>query len=116
MISHYPKPEVEMEVFVVPSGHKGNPFTADIIKVGRKWATLDSNMGRFDIKTWRIDGGAYSSPGTCYPNEQEYNDEQELNKAWRKLSDFFRHHYTRHPDVTVEKIKQAAELLGVDFV
>ncbi len=114
MNTRYPKPEVGMEVFVVPcSNHRGKPYTATIAKTGRIWATLDGNNGRFDISTWRLDGGQYSSPGTCYPSEQEYNAQQELSKAWSKLSDRFRHHYTRHPDVTLEKIKQAAELLGI---
>lgn len=116
MNSHYPKPLVGMEVFVVPtSSRREKPYTATIKSIGRKWITLDGYNGRFDISDWRIDGGNYSSPGTVYPSEQVYNAEQELNKAWGKLSDVFRHHYTRHPDVTVEKIKQAAELLGVDL-
>jgi hypothetical protein len=103
-----------MEVFVVPSDHRGNPFTADIIKVGRKWATLDSNAVRFDIKTWRIDGGAYSSPGTCYPNEQEYNDQQELKKMWASFKQEI--YYASMPhELTIEAIKKAAMLLGVDL-
>lgn len=111
-IDHYPKPEVGMEVFIKWSGRHHITGIAIITKIGRKWATLNQCNGRFDISTWRLDGGDYGSPGTCYPSEQEYNDQQAVIAAW---TEFRRkaQHLLMPSSVTVEKIKQASELLGI---
>jgi hypothetical protein len=116
MISHYPKPEVGMEVFYVPSSHRrGNPYSVTIAKVGKKWVTLAGHFGRFDIATWELDGGNYSSPGTCYPSEEEYNAQQLLSTTWREFKEKVK--YRHVPDsVTVEKIWQAADILGVELL
>ncbi len=114
-ISHYPKPEVGMEVYYVPSNSRWEkPCTMKIKKIGRKWATLEGRFGRFDMSTWRVDGGDYSSPATCYPSEDEYNNQKELCRLWDayvfKLS-----RWQVPPLATVEKIKQTAELLGIEL-
>lgn len=115
-IDHYPKPEVGMDVFVVTTAYRTlRTTTATIVKVGRKWATLNGCIGRFDITTWRLDGGNYSSPGTCYPSEQEYLAQQELIKSWSEFKKKV-HCMWLHHSVTVEKIRQAAELLGMELL
>lgn len=115
MIDNYPKPEVGMEVFVVKPGYR-KPYIATVTKVGRLWATLDGRNGRFGINTWRLDGRAgYSSPGTVYPSEQEYNTQQELLKTWSEFRKKVQYQ-SMNDSVTVEKIRQAAAILGVELL
>jgi hypothetical protein len=110
---HYQKPEVGMLVFVVHTNRSmaiGSTIT--IAKVARKWATL-SNGERFDISTWVLDPGNYNNFGNVYQTEQDYIEEQAINMCWmlfrRKISD-----NNKHSDiVTIERIKQAAEILGI---
>ena len=105
-----------MDVFVVK--HHRIQYTSKITKVGRKWITLEKYNGRswrFDIKTWRLDGGEYYSPGTCYPSEQEYLSQQALNNAWLELRKKIQYK-SINPDVTLEKVRQAAALLGIELV
>lgn len=111
MKSHYPKPEVGMEVFVVYRNTKRieNQF---ISGVGRKWITLDS-FNRFDKETWEIDGVKYVSPGIVYPSEQYYLEERDLNNAWDELITLVR--CIRIPkNMTVEKIKEIIKLMELD--
>jgi hypothetical protein len=79
-----------------------------VLKVGRKWATLD-NQARIDLSDWLADGGAYSSPGRCYLSKQEYDDEQELLDKWET---FAKRVSERNPPegMTIGKITQLTEL------
>ena len=107
MKSHYPKPEVGMEVFVVEGWRK----STEIIKsVGRKWVTFGRFNKRFDKETWTIDGGKYVSPGDVYPSEQYYIEELDLVAAWNELCRVMR--IIRIPNgMTVEKIKEIRKML-----
>ena len=107
-IEDYPKPEIGMEIFVVGYGYRKS-YLETIKKVGRKWVTLANGI-RFDIKTWKLDGN-----GICYPSEHEYSKRQELERAWDNLRNYFMFKYSRNPDVTLEQIKQAAELLKINL-
>ena len=113
MNDHYPKPEVGMDVFVVKR-HR-TPYSRKITKIGRIWATLENSNDRFDITTWRLDGGKYSSPGVCYPSEHEYISQQALNNAWWELRKKLQYQSMSH-DVTLEKVRQAAALLGIELL
>ena len=113
-IEHYPKPEVGMAIFVVPAGnHRGKPYTVTITKIGRKWAELGLYNYRMDMTTWRLDGGGYLSPGTCYPSEQTYIEEVELSRMWDSFVSNLSRWYPPS-SVTVEAIKQAEKLLGLE--
>ena len=62
-----------------------SPETVTIEKVGRKWLHL-SNGHRADIDTLRLDGGEYSSPGTCWESESDYNHHKDLEYRWKDIS------------------------------
>lgn len=112
MKSHYPKPQVGMEVFVV---YRMTQTIKVITNVGNKWVYFgdESLIRRFDKETWKIDNGRYASPGDVYPSEQYYNEECELNNAWDELITSIR--CIRMPkDMTVEKIKEIRKIMGID--
>ncbi|MBI2725416.1 MAG: hypothetical protein HYX42_04120 [Polaromonas sp.] len=87
---------------------KNQPVT--VTKVGRKWATL-SNSYRIDIHTHIADGGSYSSPGSCYPNEAAYVAEQLANAAFSKLKNSMG--WAPRDGVKIRDIYEAARLLGL---
>ena len=113
-IEHYPKPEVGMEVFVVPSNRRQKSYIDTITKVGWKFVELKCYKRRFLIDTWRIADGQYSSQGTCYPSEQHYNDKAALFSTWITFKNMIT--YANRPEkATVERIQQAAALLGIEI-
>jgi len=110
---HYPKPKVDMDVFVVHT-NRGAVLgtTMKIIKVARKWATL-TNGERFDIVTWVLDPGNHNNFGNAYPSEQEYVNELALKEAWSNFKYGISRYYSLPDILTIERIKQAAELIGI---
>jgi hypothetical protein len=86
----------------------GSSEDVTVLKVGRKWATLD-NQTRIALEDWIADGGEYSSPGRCYPSKQEYDDECELLDKWEA---FVKKLNGRNPPdgMTLVKIAQLTEL------
>ena len=107
------------ELFLVAGINRGSltKRTVTVTAVGKKWATLDypaHKPYRITLDTWRIDGGDYSSPGECFPSEQEYNAEVALSRNWSAFRRAVEN--TRSADqaeITVENIQQAAKLLGL---
>jgi len=79
-----------------------------VLKVGRKWATLD-NQTRIDLSDWIADGGEYNSPGRCYQSKQEHDNEQKLLDKWEA---FVKKLNERNPPdgMTLGKIAQLTEL------
>ena len=103
-----------------PQSHKNTKRGADHCRwnsqQSRKWADVSGGHGRrFDIETWDLDGGRYSSPGNVYPCRDAREKEISRIRAWRNLSDAIdRYRYSAPPNVTIEAIQQAAELLGLE--
>ena len=84
-----------------------------VTKIGTRWATLDW-PGRIDKRTWRADGGEYSSPGRCYLSREHHDAHQRTEKVWNALAK--RIQYANVPvDATEAKIHQAAALLGIEL-
>lgn len=97
---------VGQEVFIAKSNNARTTSTARIVKVGRKWATLERVEGRFDLETGMLDGGQCSSLGKVYVNEAEYRTECELNAAWLAFSTKTQ---CRAPQgITIEAIRAAS--------
>ena len=113
----YPKPVVGQVVWVeIERNRKPVGEDATVTKVGRKWVDVSGFRGRrFDIETWALDGGKYSSPGCVYPCREARENEVARIRAWRNLSDAIdRYRYSAPPNMTIEAIQQAAELLGLE--
>ena len=113
----YPKPVVGQVVWVeIGRNRKPAGEEATVTKVGRKWATLSGWRGqRFDVETWRLDSASCVSSGNVYPCREDREKEISRIRAWRNLSDAIdRYRYGAPPNVTIEAIQQAAELLGLE--
>jgi hypothetical protein len=86
---HYLGWQVGMEVCVVRTLNVRDPkpVMEKIIKIGRRWITIDSGFrnDRFDSETNRLDGGQYASPGKIYATEEEYLETTGLRTEWAEL-------------------------------
>lgn len=106
---------VGQELFLVLNGSHlsgGKPVT--VTAVGRKRAEIDDGRHRINIRTLYVDGNGYSSPGRCYLSEQEWKDNVLRQDAWASLRRNIEHMYTLPTDLTIEKMDQIADLLGID--
>ena len=93
---------------------RGAPRDAVVSKVARKWVYINECRYRFDVDTWRVDGGGYSSPATIYESKETWEKEVSLENAWRQFSENVRNRYGTVPSgATEEAIEQAAKLLGI---
>lgn len=91
------------------ASERGHEVT--ITKIGRKWATIGPGL-RIDLQTLWADGGAYSSPGRCYLSADDYLSEMAKVDLWRDFSSRVSR-YNPPNGVTVETIRQVADLLGI---
>lgn len=75
------KPEVGMEVYIVPNWDRRKSTTATISKVGKKYFYVGKNgYARYSIDSKYEDNGEYSSRSHCYRCEADYNRVVELQK------------------------------------
>lgn len=82
-------------------------------KIGRKWVEISPHwVGRIDIQTLAVDGGAYMSPGRCWLSEDLYKQHVEANDAWSRLKNKI-WATSRPSTVSLAEIQAAAALLGV---
>lgn len=118
-----PPVHVGMTVCLVHTLNRRVPLVEQniiITKVGRDWATTNSRDGRqwhrFSLETWAIDGRGFSSPGMAYESFDQYLAESQLEEAWRQFRRDM-HYLTDMPEsMTVERINQARQLLGMQGV
>jgi len=102
--------QVGQKLWMVPDGHHGKPREVEVVKVGRKWATINTGYPSYRINDkGRIDDRGYSSPGCCHESREEYEKRCAITVAWRELKDEF---WSHAPEgVTLEDIETARELL-----
>jgi len=100
-----------------------NDYFVQISKVGRKWAEFsrvwaDGSVhdhhvdGRLSLDSLKVDGGDYSSPGTCYLSKGTYDEELEREELFNKLGDFCRKGLSSEHKFTTIQLLEAMELLG----
>ena len=78
------KPEVGMEVFIVPyDGRWGKPYKEVIDKVAKKYFYVGRD--RFYIKSRERYCGEYSPDAHCYRCEADYNRSVELRNKRREI-------------------------------
>ena len=93
---------------------RGDPQEHVVSKVSRKWVYICDGYYRFDVDTWRVDGGKYMSPATIYESKEAWEKEVSLENAWRRFAENVRNQYGTVPSgATEEAIEQAAKLLGI---
>lgn len=103
--------QVGQELWYVPadSRHHDRSHAVTVVKVGRKWAHLNSYYGKIDIETLWLDGGKYSSPGRCWASKEAWEAEQHRHRVWY---DFQRRLTHTPPDgVTVDTIEKIKSML-----
>ena len=109
--------KVGQRIFVVIGLNQRTPNRSyeTITKVGRKWVTYGEGWreSRFGLKTRRIDGGKFSSPGNIYNSEDDYRAENEAKFYLRNLKVAMCH----SPETGVETcdILAAAKLLKIEL-
>lgn len=98
------------KLFAVTKYH-GN-HTVTIQRVGRKWAYPAQYLRwRIDIATGVI-FDEWQEVGRVYQSKEAWQLKNATAAAWRE----FRRKVERHSgDVTIEAIRQAAEILGIDL-
>lgn len=102
---------VGQKLWCVPSQRRGSPHEVTVEKVGRKWAYIGYS-DRIDVETLVMDGGQYSSPGTCYVSQKAYKDEIKLIQIWNAFRRLVDHHHIPK-GITVERIQEAQKILGI---
>ena len=119
-MSNIPEFEVGQGLFYVSNSSRNPNFSVTITKMGRKWAEITQvgrsrSDARFEFKAerWnRVDGGDYSSPGTLYLSEQDYEDKVKANKigflVGKKLQ--------CSSPYSLQTMEKVAELLGIEVV
>lgn len=100
--------------FVYNDSRRGSSRYVGVQSIGREWAAISSfgGKGRINLQTLRVDGGDYSSPGTCYVSEDAYEARVRLSAEWRVLRSELERSYAPPPDMTFEKIAQIREIIG----
>lgn len=110
------KTSVGQKLWLVLHRHRNTAEEREVtvVKVGRKWAELDYpfySPYKISLEHWHIDGGKYSSPGSCYASEQDYKDTVVREALWRKFQQ--RVSWATPENITTERIKELAVELGV---
>ena len=109
------KLEVGQKLWYYRSGHnsriKPEPIEVEIVKVGRKWATLNSYYGRISLESFDVDGGGCMSPGRCYLSREIHDAELALQTAWGIFQSTVRETYRMPKGLTIAEIESAMKLL-----
>ena len=80
------KPEVGMEVFIVPNWVRRSPMIDTISKVGKKYFYVGKyNPQKYSIETKEEENRQYSSQSHCYRCESDYNRVVELQNRRRAI-------------------------------
>ncbi|MFS0736909.1 hypothetical protein ABC347_07655 [Sphingomonas sp. 1P06PA] len=72
-----------------------SPSEITIRKIGRKWVYADRM--RINPETLEVDGGGYTSPGSCWLSEADWQANTMRSEAWDRLRQMIRGQW-RAPD------------------
>ncbi len=103
------KLEVGQTLWWVP--RHGAPCDVTVTKVGRKWVTL-SNYRRVLADTLMVEA---DSQTRCYLDRTAHEADMALGAVWREFLRQLNPSYRAPPGMTIERIQQAAELLGINL-
>lgn len=101
---------VGQQLYYVPSQRRAEPGFVTVTKVGRKWAEIGPNR-RVNMETMALDGGGYSSPGTCYLSKEEHDAEVELRDTWARFRELMDGCYGVPDGIRPSQIENAARAL-----
>lgn len=98
--------------YVPRSRFHGDARFVRVVKVGRKWATLETGR-RVDFATGTVDGGGYNSPGRCWTSREAYEADRERERRWSRFRDLTSRLWSPPAGVSMEQINQVFDLLGL---
>lgn len=93
-----------------------------VVKVGRKWATLQRPDARPGSEQWRADAATlemesnnigYGTPGQIYRSEEEFVAERDAQRAWTDLRRALDAKHFTPEGVSAQDILAARTLLGL---
>jgi len=95
-------------LWFVPERGYGQPCELKIASIGRKWMTVAPSWpGRIHKGTLWVEEG-----GQCYRSRGHYEAREATTASWNRLRDRMR---ACPSDLTEQRIRQAAALLGVEL-
>lgn len=103
--------EVGQTVWVVPTErYLGKVRECTIVKIGRKWATLD-DQNRFDVEDGFLDGRGLRSPGRVWLSKEAFEKYDARRAAWRDL--VARLPYECPPSISADDINTIRKIVGL---
>lgn len=103
---------VGQKLWWVASNNQKTQYEVEVVKVGRKWATLDIDH-KIDLEDWVADGGLYAPPGKCYASKEEYESECTLLNSWKELRQMVNSQHKPPKGINLEKIEQIKTILSL---
>ena len=113
------KPEVGQTLYSLNIGNAARyceqvltPVT--VTKVGRKYFTIGEGRiaTQYHLDTWH-EKTEFSAGSRIYRSPQEWADEKEADSLAGRIHDVFRVRW-RCPDVPLDKLRQIAQILGIE--
>ena len=106
------------QLYYVPAYRRdGSGYDIVVTKVGRKWAGFRRpsalslrDEGRFDISTFAVDGGGFSSPGNIYRSEDDYREFLNMERRWSNVARGLRSIYRRPKHITSADMDKIEEI------
>lgn len=109
------KLEPGQTLWFVPERHYGKQHEVTVGKVGRKWAYVEkSRYDRIDVKTLSMYSGD-SHTGKCYPSQADWETHRATQEIWTRFWTKVRDTWRVPTGVDTEKVRQAAEILGIEL-
>jgi hypothetical protein len=99
------------KLFYVPK--YGSPYFETIIKAGRVYLYTE-RRDKILLSAFETYGYADTVSGRYYPSEKKFREVQAFGKAWSEFwKELDRVRWNPPKDLTPDRIRQAAELLGL---
>lgn len=107
--------KVGQQLWFVPRERRSSqPKFVTVTKVGRDWAYVSGHRhnSRVSLVSLDIDGGEYASPGRCYLNREEYEQQVAATTALHQVAQGVKIYGLT--TIPLSDILQAAKLLKIE--
>ena len=104
--------EVGQKVYIVPYDSRYNPFYSNVIKIGKKYITVDNihkSKNRFRICDYEQECGNYSSECSLYESKEDY--QKQLSDI-KERHDFIDKIHDKLNTLRVEQLKETFDFIS----